>query len=160
MEEIEQEAGPTVGPEKGLHMLFIDGGKKANAPGESVGEAAIAAILKDPGGKKVLAQTAMKIEPVSDPHVAEYRAFIAGLELAKANDIEYVVVFSDSRTVVNQLNGRWQRNAPHLDVLHAEATEHLVTFPHGGVQISWIPREWNKEPHALVAAELFREEVD
>ena len=133
-------------PESGLHMLFIDGAKKKSLPGQAVGETAIGGVLKDPEGKTVLDTISKGISPVRGPLEAEYHALIEGLGLALTHKISYIAVFSDSRTLVNQVNNIWERRK-HFVELCNRVQEMLATFAAGGSQVSWIPREWNKEAH-------------
>lgn len=131
-------------PKSGLHLLFVDGGKKPNPPGQTVGEAAIGVALKIPSEVRV-GEISKPIDPVPDPHVAEYQALIQGLELSRSHGIDYVAVFSDSRTLVNQLNNVWGHNTEHLKALCMHALGLLQNFK--GTQVSWVPRAWNSEAH-------------
>jgi ribonuclease HI len=132
---------------KGLYLLHIDGGNKASAAGE-MGEGAIAALLKEPNGTTIPgAEVSERIGPVQSPTMAEYRALLRGLELAREHDVNYLAVFSDSRTLVNQMNKLWNAG-DNLAKLRDEAEEALRTFK--GTQVSWVPRSWNKEADALV----------
>lgn len=145
MRDASGDGGPK--KKKGLYMLHIDGGKKASAPGET-GEGAIGAMLKEPNGNEIDgAAISEGIDPVPDPHTAEYIALLRGLELAREHKVEYVAVFSDSRTLVNQVNNLWNSN-PHLGTLCEKAQTALKGFK--GTQVSWVPRKWNKEADDLV----------
>ncbi len=81
-------------------------------------------------------------EPVGDPHSAEYEGLLAGLEFAQRLQIQYIAIFSDSRTLVNQVNKLW-KSSSHLAVYREQALGSLARFK--GWQVSWIPREWNKQ---------------
>lgn len=133
--------------QKGLYLLHIDGGKKASAAGET-GEGAIGALLKAPNGTPVPgAQLAQRIGHVESPTSAEYQALLRGLELAREHNVSYLAVFSDSRILVNQVNGLWKAG-DNLARLRDEADESLRSFK--GTQVSWVPRSWNDEADALV----------
>ena len=133
---------------KGLYLLHIDGGNKASAAGET-GEGAIGALLKEPNGTAIPgAELSEPIGPVESPTWAEYEALLRGLELARERDVEYLAVFSDSRNLVNQINGLWNAG-DDLAKLRDEAVEALRNFK--GTQVSWIPRNWNAEADALVS---------
>ena len=137
----------TTQEKKGLYLLHIDGGKKANAVGE-MGEGAIAALLKEPNGTAVSgASLSERVGPVESPTAAEYRALLRGLELARERGVKYLAVFSDSRILVNQVNRLWNVG-DSLAQLSDEAEEALRDFK--GTQVSWIPRNWNQEADALV----------
>ena len=132
---------------KGLYLLHIDGGNKASAAGE-MGVGAIGALLKEPNGTAIPgAELSERIGPVESPTTAEYRALLRGLELARERGVNYLAVFSDSRILVNQMNRVWNAG-DNLAPLRFEAEEMLRKFK--GTQVSWIPRNWNKEADALV----------
>ena len=132
---------------KGLYLLHIDGGNKASAAGE-MGEGAIGVLLKEPNGTAIPgAELSERIGPVEGPTTAEYRALLRGLDLARERDVNYLAVFSDSRNLVNQMNRLWNAG-DNLARLRDEAEEALRNFK--GKQVSWVPRNWNKEADALV----------
>jgi len=130
---------------KGLYLLHIDASNKASAAGEM--EGAIGALLKEPNGTAIPgAELSEHIGPVKGPTTAEYRALLRGLELARERGVNYLAVFSDSRNLVNQMNGLWNAD-DDLAKLRADAEEALTNFK--STQVSWIPRNWNKEADAL-----------
>ncbi len=130
---------------KGYYLLFIDGGKRANEQGQA--EGAIGVILQEPDRGKVIRSLPQKVGPVTSPHEAEYMALIAGLQLAASEKLPYIAVFSDSATVVNQITRGWDKNE-RLAELCAQAEVLLEDFKTW--QLSWIPREMNKEADKLV----------
>jgi ribonuclease H / adenosylcobalamin/alpha-ribazole phosphatase len=74
-------------------------------------------------------------------HVAEYVAVLTTIRYAIENEATRLLVKSDSRTVVHQINGKWRCTKPHLaDYLKQvhEATEGM------DFQIELIPRKENK----------------
>ena len=90
---------------------------------------------------------AEKVGPVCSPHEAEYRALIRGLNLAAEKRLPYIAAFSDSANVVNQVTGRWNKNARATE-LYEEVEEALEPFKRW--QLSWVPREMNREADKLV----------
>ena len=129
---------------KGYYLLFIDGGKRANEQGQA--EGAIGVVLQEPDCGEVLARVAEKVGPVGSPQEAEYRALIRGLKLAAEEGLPYIAAFSDSANVVNQITGRWNKNERATE-LYEEAQEALKPFTW---QLSWVPREMNKDADELV----------
>ena len=124
---------------EGYYLLHIDGSNRARA---------IGALLKEPDGTAIPgAELSERIDPVTGPTMAEYRALLRGLELAREHNVNYVAVFSDSMTMVNQVN-RLSNAGDNLAKLRDEAQEALRSFK--GTQVSWVPRSWNKEADALV----------
>ena len=99
-------------------VVNVDGGSRGNP-----GPAAIAAVVTDPEGE-VLAERSETIG-VTTNNVAEYRALLLGIALAKelgADEVEFV---GDSMLIVEQVRGNWKVKQEHLRPLHAEAREAL-----------------------------------
>lgn len=141
-------------PKKGLYVLRIDGGKRAI---KGMAEGAIGVVLQEPDETPIEgAKLSERIGPVTSPHVSEYRALIRGLEMAIDCEIDYIATFSDSRTLVNQVNGLWERRG-NLRQLCEEACEILKRFK--GWQVSWVPREWNVMADELVNKAFKGEDV-
>ncbi len=130
---------------KGYYLLFIDGGIRANAQGQA--EGAIGVILQEPDCGAVLARVAEKVGPVGSPHEAEYHALIRGIKLAAEKRLPYVAAFSDSANVVNQMTRAWKKSERAAE-LYEEAEEALRPFK--AWQLSWVPREMNKDADKLV----------
>lgn len=130
---------------KGYYLLFIDGGTRADEQGQA--EGAIGVILQEPDCGRVLTTVAEKVGPVGSPHEAEYHALIRGLKLAAEQRLPYIAAFSDSANVINQVTRGWSKNEPATE-LYEEVKEALEPFKTW--QLSWIPREMNKEADKLV----------
>jgi ribonuclease HI len=130
---------------KGYYLLFIDGGKRANEQGQA--EGAIGVILQEPDCGAVLVREAEEVGRVGSPLEAEYRALIRGLKLAAKEELPYIAVFSDSASVVNQVMDRWNKNERATE-LYEEAKEALRPFKRW--QLSWVPREMNRDADKLV----------
>ncbi|HLC75643.1 MAG TPA: ribonuclease HI family protein [Candidatus Peribacterales bacterium] len=124
-----------------LH-LFTDGGSRGN-PGES----AIGCVLVDPLTGKVLKEHSETIG-VQTNNVAEYRALIAGLTLAKNFRPNRLVCHLDSELIVKQLSGAYRVKMQTLQPLLEEIQELQQEF--GEVSFSHIPRGENKRADRLV----------
>jgi len=140
-------AGDGRGPKTRYHVLTTDGGIVADEPGKMAGEAAIGVVLKAP-----LEEISEAIGPAKDHHVAEYRALIRGLEVARSRGIGYLRVCLDSALLVNQLDGRWKVKAKHLRPLHTRAVSLIQEF--ADIKITWVPRKANAEADALASTPL------
>ena len=84
---------------------------------------------------------------MGSPHEAEYHALIRGLKLAAEKGLPYVAAFSDSANVVNQITRGWNKNERATE-LYEEVEEALEPFKTW--QLSWVPREMNREADKLV----------
>jgi ribonuclease HI len=108
--------------------------------------AAIGALLRT-RRLVAVAQVSKAIGPATH-NVAEYRALIEGLQLARRHGVRHVRVFTDSELVVDQVNGASAVRQAHLHELHDAATGLVVLFR--SFRISWVPREMNAEADRLV----------
>ena len=107
--------GPT--PKPGFYVLKTDGGITAEQG--AAGPAAIGVVLKDHKYRDV-DEISKRIGWARNHHEAEYKALIAGLELARRHGIDRIRVFSDSALVVNTVNGDWKLEPEHLKDLCAK----------------------------------------
>jgi ribonuclease HI len=124
-----------------LH-LYTDGGSRGNP-----GEAAVGCVLLDPETGKVLKEYKEAIGVYTN-NVAEYRALIAGLEMAKPFHPNRLVCYLDSELIVKQLSGEYRVKMPSLMPLIQEVQENAAQFPE--VSYSHIPRSKNTRADALV----------
>jgi probable phosphoglycerate mutase len=138
---------------RGYYLLNTDGGMASNGrrrSGDPLGLAAIGALLRTPRLATV-AQMSEAIGPATH-NVAEYRALIEGLRLARRHGIERIRVYMDSELVVDQMNGVSAVKQAHLRELHEVASELVGEF--ASIRISWIPREMNVEADRLAKKAL------
>jgi ribonuclease HI len=113
------------------------------------GRAAIGVVLrqkrKKGGPLEVIdyISKAIRAESISE---AEYQALIHGLKLAQAHEPTDLYVYSDSATVVAQVNQelpRFKHGRESLEPLHRKARG-LIAGLEGSLQgISYLPREMN-----------------
>jgi len=87
-------------------------------------------------------------------HVAEFKALIAGLELARRYRIDRIRAFADSTLVVNAVNGDWKLQPEDLQELCVKAGLLLKEF--ADIKLAWVPREMNLEADALASRALGR----
>ena len=108
-------------------------------------------VLKD-SDNSVVEAISRAIGWSDDHHVAEFRALIEGLKLARLYGVDKIRVFLDSELVVNTVGGDWDLKPPHLVPLLAEARGLYETF--ADRRLSWVPREMNTEADLLASAAL------
>ena len=138
-QEIREDRPEQVG---GTLHLFSDGGSRGNP-----GQAAVAAILEDPFRGVVLKEHFERIG-VETNNVAEYRALIEGLKIARQFQPNRLICHLDSELVVKQLNGEYQVKMPALKPYFDEVQE--VAAELQDVLFTHIPREDNYRADALV----------
>jgi ribonuclease HI len=111
-----------------------------------LGRAAIAALLRT-RRLVTVAQISKAIGPATH-NVAEYRALIEGLKLARDYGVQRILVYMDSEVVVDQVNRVSAVRQAHLSELHTVASSLVALFE--SIRISWVPREMNAEADRLV----------
>jgi ribonuclease HI len=99
----------------------VDGGSRGNP-----GPAGIAAVVTDPSGNE-LAERAETIGEATN-NVAEYRALLLGIELAKQVGAEDVELVADSKLTVEQVQGNWKVKQAHLRPLREQVVDALEDF--------------------------------
>jgi len=80
-------------------------------------------------------------------NVAEYTAVREGLRRAAELGATDVHLRSDSKLLIEQLEGRYKVKAAHLRTLHAEVLAEMARFRH--VRLEHVPRERNRDADRL-----------
>ena len=128
--------------------MHVDGGARGNP-----GPAAVGAVVSTPEGD-VLAEEGRYIGEATN-NVAEYRAVLLGLELARGLGARKVEVVNDSELVARQIGGQYKVKNPGLKPLFLEALAALREFDSWSVQN--VPRAHNARADELVNEALDRE---
>ena len=71
---------------------------------------------------------------------AEYMSLIRAMEHSVENEMENINVFMDSKLVVNQVNGSWKINFPHLQLLKDQVDTLRQSI---GLRVTHVRREYN-----------------
>ena len=110
-------------------ILYVDGGTRGSV-----------ICLVDPYKKKTIVKKRRGKLTNND---LEYLALIYGLEYAKKHypKGERIIIKSDSKLIVNQVNGIWNINTDNLIFLAEKAR--IKKDEHDELSISWTPRENN-----------------
>ena len=119
----------------------VDGGARGNP-----GPAAIGVIVRDETGG-VLLERGEKIGSATN-NVAEYKALILGIELAKELGADQVEMIGDSELIVKQVQGKYKVKNEGMKPLHAEAKAALAGFD--SWEIRHVKRELNKDADRIV----------
>jgi ribonuclease HI len=127
-------------------VVHVDGGSRGNP-----GPAAVAAVASTADGEE-LAERKRYIG-VATNNVAEYRALLLGLELARELGAEEVEVINDSELVAYQIGGEYKVRKADLRPLFTESMEALRGFH------KWSVRPVRRE-HNTRADELVNEALD
>jgi ribonuclease HI len=122
-------------------LAHVDGGARGNP-----GPAAIGAVLSDLDGN-VLAEEGRYIGEATN-NVAEYKALLLALELARGLGAREVEVVNDSELVARQIGGQYKVKNPGLRPLWQQAMSELREFDQWSVRN--VPRAENEGADALV----------
>lgn len=101
--------------------VFSDGGARGNP-----GPAAIGVLVCDEKGEELREHHETIGEATNN--IAEYRAVLRGLELARALGLEEIEYFVDSELVARQLSGVYRIKSPHLKELVLQVKEKEKQF--------------------------------
>lgn len=121
-------------------IIHTDGAARGNP-----GPAAIGATIKDETGN-LIARISQRIG-ITTNNQAEYRAIIAALEKAIGLGTKYVALKSDSKLVVEQINGRYKIKNTVLRPLYQKVVQLIGSLE--SITISYIPRTRNTEADVL-----------
>ena len=124
----------------GACSLYTDGASRGNP-----GLAGAGMVLLDADGREMAARSAFL--GTCTNNVAEYKALLLGLELAREAGCSRLTVFLDSELVVRQLTGRYKVKNAALKPLYDQARQLLRSFAE--VSINHVVRARNKRADAL-----------
>jgi ribonuclease HI len=122
-------------------VVHVDGGARGNP-----GPAAVAAVATSADGEP-LDERKLYIGEATN-NVAEYRALLLGLELARELGAEEVEVVNDSELVARQINGVYKVKHAGLKPLFVETMGALREFDRWAVRN--VRREANERADELV----------
>jgi len=128
-------------------VVHVDGGARGNP-----GPAAVAAVATEPDGSVVGERSAYIGEATNN--VAEYRAVLLGLELARSLGARSIEVVNDSELVARQIGGQYKVKHAGLRPLFLETMKALREFDRWSVRN--VRREENERADELVNLELDR----
>lgn len=122
-------------------VVHVDGGSRGNP-----GPAAVGAVASAPDGDTLLERGVYIGEATNN--VAEYRAVLLGLELARELGASEVEVVNDSELVSRQIGGEYRVKHAGLKPLYLEAMAALREFDRWKVRS--VRREGNVRADELV----------
>ena len=116
-------------------IIYSDGGARGNP-----GPAAIGVLVCDESGETL--QDHQETIGETTNNVAEYKAVLAGLDLAQklgAREIDY---FVDSELVARQISGQYRVKTPHILELFLKVKEKAKQFV--SLKVTHVPRTHEK----------------
>ena len=122
-------------------VVNVDGGARGNP-----GLAAIAAVASDPEGAVI--EERSEAIGVATNNVAEYRAMLLGIQLAKDLGADEVQLIGDSELIAKQVSGEYKVNQDHLRPLRTKVIDALRDLEKWS--ITTVRREQNDRADELV----------
>ena len=122
-------------------VVNVDGGARGNP-----GPAAVAAVAATPEGEPLAERNAAIGDATNN--VAEYRALLLGLDLARELGATEVEIVNDSELVARQIGGEYKVKHAGLKPLYQEAMRALRDFD--GWAVRSVRREQNTRADELV----------
>jgi ribonuclease HI len=122
-------------------VVHVDGGSRGNP-----GPAAIGAVVCD-GDGQALREIGRPIGRATN-NVAEYRAVLLGIELARELGADELELVGDSELIVKQVRGEYKVKDAGLKPLHTEVKQALEGL--AGWSIRHVRREQNADADRLV----------
>jgi ribonuclease HI len=119
----------------------VDGGARGNP-----GPAAIGVVLRDEDGRVV--ESVGETIGSATNNVAEYRALLRGIELARAHGATHLELVGDSELVVRQVEGRYKVKNAGMKELHAQAKAALADLDNWSIR--HVKRAQNADADRLV----------
>jgi ribonuclease HI len=120
-------------------VVSIDGASRGNPGAAAIG----VVVLSDGTPVREIGEAI----GVATNNIAEYRAFLRGLQEAERLGARSVRVQSDSELLVRQLTGQYKVRSDAIAPLHREAQARMRCFE--SVQVVHVPREANAAADAL-----------
>lgn len=126
-------------------VLRTDGGARGNP-----GPAGAGFVLDTPEGERIAGGGCFLGETTNN--IAEYRALLWGLEVALAQGVTELTVYSDSELLVRQMNGVYKVKHANLKPLFVQALGLVRRFQK--IDVRHVRREENREADALANAAM------
>lgn len=129
-------------------QLYCDGGSRSNPGPSGLGVAGYHVDVD--GHKECIFEKGVFLEDCSN-NLAEYLALREALNYALSSDYNNIELYSDSKLIVEQVNGRWKVKSNDLKELAQSAISRIQSLRKHGCQISvtWVPREKNVHADSL-----------
>jgi ribonuclease HI len=124
--------------------MAFDGGVRGGNPGH----AGFAAVITLAGEDYVIARP---LKGRNTNNVAEYMGLIVGSKYAAHLGVTNLDISSDSKLVVEQVNGNWRIDSPTMCKLCWEAQDLLEQHFPGHWKLAWVPRLANTVADAACA---------
>jgi ribonuclease HI len=125
---------------------FLDHWKMYFDESLKLGEAGAGILFISPEGKQLKYVLQILWQAINNE--TEYEALIHGLRIATSIEIKWLLVYSDSAVVINQVNQDWDCTKNNMDAYYAEVRKLEKNFQ--GLEIIYVLRDSNIATDILI----------
>ena len=125
-----------------MYSLYFDGASRSNP-----GPASYGGVIYDENNIEV--GTYNDFIGKNTNNVAEYLGLYAGLKACADNNIKNLMVYGDSKLVIEQIKGNWNVKSENLKPIYNEIKELLDKYDFEFIEFNHILRRYNKRADEL-----------
>jgi ribonuclease HI len=125
-----------------MYSLYFDGASRYNP-----GPASYGGVIYDENNIEV--GTYHDYIGTATNNVAEYLGLFAGLKVCKDNNIKNVIIYGDSKLVIEQVKGNWNVKSENLKPIYNEIKKLLSEYKFEYIEFNHILRRYNKRADEL-----------
>jgi ribonuclease HI len=125
-----------------MYTLYFDGASRSNP-----GPASYGGVIYNENDEEVF--TYKKYIGKQTNNVAEYMGCFHGVQACVQEGIKNVIIYGDSKLVVEQVNGRWKVKSPNIKPIYDEIKKVLATKPFDSIEFKHVRRNNNKRADEL-----------
>jgi len=125
-----------------MYTLYFDGASRSNP-----GPASYGGVIYDEAGLEIA--TYKNYIGKQTNNVAEYLGCFHGVQACIQEGIKNVIIYGDSKLVVEQVSGRWKVKSPNIKPIYDEIKKVLATKPFDSIEFKHVRRNNNKRADEL-----------
>lgn len=125
-----------------MYSLYFDGASRSNP-----GPASYGGVIYDEN--KIEVGSYKDFIGKTTNNVAEYLGLFAGLQVCKDNNIKNLIVYGDSKLVIEQVKGNWKVKSENLKPIHKEIRNLLNEYKFQHIEFNHVLRKYNKRADQL-----------
>jgi len=125
-----------------MYTVYFDGASRSNP-----GPASYGGVIYDPDGNEIA--NYKKYIGKHTNNVAEYLGCFHGIQACIQEGIKNVIIYGDSKLVVEQVSGRWKVRSDNIKPIYNEIKKVLATKPFDKIEFKHVRRNKNKRADEL-----------
>ncbi len=125
-----------------MYSLYFDGASRSNP-----GPASYGGVIYDKNNTELCVYNDYVGKTTNN--VAEYLGLFAGLKVCKDNNIKNLIVYGDSKLVIEQVKGNWKVKSENLKPIYNEIKNLLDEHKFEHIEFNHVLRKFNKRADEL-----------